>query len=273
VLEQFWPSHDTRRGVWGNEVRASALGEGANLFAHVDAHSSKLVLYMHAVLEVLNNASLLALRALNLQLGSLFCPSLELAMTPLRQIVQVLKQLWPSHDTWSRVWGDEVGASAFGERTNLLAHVNANSSELILQQRPVLQVSCGASGSFDLQLGSLAIPSLELAMTPLGQVVHVLEQFWPSHDTRRGVWSNKVWASALREGADLFAHVDAHSGKLILHMHAVLQVLNKASLFALGALNLQLGCLLCPSLELTMAPLRQVVQVLEQLWPSHDTWS
>merc|ERR1719440_1137233 len=118
-------------------------------------------------------------------------------------------------------------------------------------------------------LTGLRTPSLQLTVAPLRQVVHVLKQFWPRHHTWCRVGCHKVGASALGKGANFLAHVNTHSGKLVLQLHAVLQVLSKASLLALRALNK--GCLRPPALKLTMAPLRQVVHVLKQLWPSHDT--
>jgi hypothetical protein len=75
-----------------------------------------------------------------------------------------------------------------------------------------------------------------------------------SHDSRRGVWSHEAWTSALGEGVRFFAHVDAHSSKLVLHIREMLNVLSHTSLKALGALNLQLGSLPVPSLGSGMPP-------------------
>merc|ERR1719454_1212185 len=67
-------------------------------------------------------------------------PSLELTVAPFRQVVHVLKQFRPSHDTWCCVWSHKVRASAFWESSNLLAHVDANTSKLVLKLRSMLQV-------------------------------------------------------------------------------------------------------------------------------------
>merc|ERR1719310_671376 len=72
-------------------------------------------------------------------------PRLQLTMSPLRQVVHVLEQLWPSHHAWSRVWRYEVRASAFGVGADLLAHVYADSSELVLNLHAVGKVLCEAS--------------------------------------------------------------------------------------------------------------------------------
>merc|ERR1719168_514110 len=65
-----------------------------------------------------------------------------------------------------------------------------------------------------------------------------------------------------------------------MHLHAMFGVLDQACFLSVHALRaktdgagcfLQLRCLLCPSLQLTMAPFRQIVHVLEKLGPSHHT--
>merc|ERR1719393_36907 len=107
------------------------------------------------MIEVLSKAGFLVLRTLLMhtcegQLGALLqlrCrlgPSLQFPVAPLRQVVHVLKQLGPGHHARSRVWRYEVRASALGMGADLLAHVHANTSKLVLKLRTVLQVSCHA---------------------------------------------------------------------------------------------------------------------------------
>merc|ERR1719272_168230 len=86
-------------------------------------------------------------------------------------------------------------------------------------------------------------PTLQLACTPLAQVVHVLEELWPGHDAWCRIRGDKVWASALGVRADLFAHVLAESGQLVLKLHAVLEVLGEACLVCLHILRLEKGSL------------------------------
>merc|ERR1740130_464516 len=184
-------------------------------------------------------------------------------MSPLRQVVHVLEQFWPSHDTWCGICGDEIRASAFWECTDLLAHVHTDTGKLVLELRAVLQVLRNASllGLCALDERCLLCPTLQLTMSPLRQVIHMLEQLWPSHDTWCGIWGDEIRASAFWECSDLLAHVNADTGKLVLELRTMLEVLRKASL--LGLRTLDERCLLSPTLQLTMAPLRQVVHVLE----------
>merc|ERR1719310_1359500 len=155
VLKQFWPGHHTWCRIWRSKVWASAFRISANFLAHVDANSCELVLDLRAVSEVLNKASLLILRTLQvkacegnlgsfLQLRCLLRPRLQFTVAPFRQVVHVLKQLWPGHHSWRRIWRYEVWTSALRIGPDFLAHVHANTSELILQLRAVLQVSCHA---------------------------------------------------------------------------------------------------------------------------------
>merc|ERR1719198_2701214 len=72
------------------------------------------------------------------------CPCFQLAVAPLRQIVHVLKQLRPCHDAWCRIWGNKVWASALGESTNLLAHVNTDTSKLVLHLHAMAEILCKA---------------------------------------------------------------------------------------------------------------------------------
>ena len=58
MLKKLWPSHHTRRGIWSHKVRAGALGEGTNFFAHVDTDPSELVLKLRTVLQVICGAGL-----------------------------------------------------------------------------------------------------------------------------------------------------------------------------------------------------------------------
>merc|ERR1719375_401068 len=110
-------------------------------------------------------------------------------------------------------------------------------------------------------------------MTPLGEVVHVLEELIPSHHARGGIRGNKVWASAFGEGTDLLAHVHAHASNLVLHLGTLLLIDIDASLLTLLVLDLELGGLLTPVLELSMTPLREVIHMFEELVPGHDTRS
>merc|ERR1719265_1648743 len=99
---------------------------------------------------------------------------------------------------------------------------------------------------------SSALPRLQLTMAPFGEVVHMLQELWPGHDTRGGIWCNKVWAGAFREGANLLAHVDANTSQLVLQLHTALEVHIKARASILCLLNVELDlrCLLTPVLDL-----------------------
>jgi len=116
-------------------------------------------------------------------------------------------------------------------------------------------------------------------MAPIRQVVHVLQKLFPGHHARGRVGGHEVWAArALRVGAHLLAHVLADARELVLHLGAVLQVLRGARLAVLGDLEvlrvryhrlLERRSLLGPGLQLLMAPIRQVVHVLQKLFPGH----
>merc|ERR1719380_363974 len=105
-------------------------------------------------------------------------------------------------------------------------------------------------------------PRLQLTMAPLRQVVHVLEKLWPSHHAWGRVRGHEVGAGTFWVRTHFLAHVHANTGQLVLHLHAVTEVLSEASFFVLRTLPmntgerylgtlLQLGCLLRPCLELT----------------------
>merc|ERR1719183_159190 len=121
-------------------------------------------------------------------------------------------------------------------------------------------------------LASLLRPRLDLTVAPLGEVVHVGQEFLPGHDAWSRIWSDECWAlAALWVCADLLAHVLADAGKLVLQLGTAGEVLGHAGL--LGGLGLQGGCLLGPRLDLTVAPLGEVVHVRQELLPGHDAWS
>jgi len=119
-------------------------------------------------------------------------------------------------------------------------------------------------------------------MAPIRQVVHVLQKLFPGHHAWGRVGGDEVWAArALWVGAHLLAHVLADARELVLHLGAVLQVLCGARLAVLGDLEilrvryhrlLERRCLLGPGLQLLMAPIRQVVHVLQKLFPGHHAW-
>merc|ERR1740125_17095 len=72
------------------------------------------------------------------------------------------------------------------------------------------------------ELCCLGVPILDHALAPLDQVVHVLEELIPGHDTRGGVWGHEAWAlGALWVRADLLAHVLADACELVLDSHTV----------------------------------------------------
>merc|ERR1719440_1540891 len=101
-------------------------------------------------------------------------------------------------------------------------------------------------------------PCLQLTVAPFGQVVHVLEQFRPSHHAGCSIWLHKVWASALGVCTNFLAHLFTLSRKLVLNCDADLHIFSNASLLALSALHLDAhkrrGALR-PCLQLTVAPL------------------
>merc|ERR1719389_1262012 len=161
-------------------------------------------------------------------------PRLELTMAPLGEVVHVLEELVPGHDTWSGIWRHEARARALGVGTDLLAHVLASTGELVLDLRTALLLLCNASlllalcqrhvlnTLLDQGLGRCS-PGLELTVAPLGEVVHVLEELVPSHDTWNGIWRHEARASALRVCANLLAHVFASTCELVLKLSAVLE--------------------------------------------------
>merc|ERR1719261_1633454 len=80
-----------------------------------------------------------------LQRRRLLSPCLELLMAPVREVVHVLKELLPGHDPWRGVGGHEVWATAaLRVGADLLAHVLADRSELVLELRAAPQVLRGA---------------------------------------------------------------------------------------------------------------------------------
>merc|ERR1719401_3112213 len=68
VLQELRPSHHTWCRIWRHEVRASALRECANFFAHVYADPSELVLYLHTMGNIKSQARLLRLRTLHVKI-------------------------------------------------------------------------------------------------------------------------------------------------------------------------------------------------------------
>merc|ERR1719453_2461942 len=177
----------------------------------------------------------------NRSVSGLLCPRLQGLMAPVDQVVHVLEQLWPGHHVWCGVWRDEVWASALRVSTSLLAHVLACAGELVLQLSADGEILSNASffsqGTLFFQAnegrGPL-LPGLELAVAPFRQVVHVIEQLLPCHHAWSRIWCHEVWASALRIGSDLFAHGLAVARKLVLKLHAVLEVCCKTGTVLIG---------------------------------------
>merc|ERR1740125_18794 len=97
------------------------------------------------------------------------------------------------------------------------------------------------------ELCCLGVPILDHALAPLDQVVHVLEELIPGHDTRRGVRGHEAWAlGALWVRADLLAHVLADACEPVLDRGTVLEVVSQARAF----LGLdELGGLALPALD------------------------
>jgi len=162
VLEQLCPSHDTWSGIWRDEAFAlRAVGICTDLLAHFFADAGKLGLELHAMLQVyfrfcvraclLRSRSFLCNCRENgllrlLDEASLRVPALELILAPIDQVVHVLEQLRPSHDAWGGVWrGEALALRALGIRTNLLAHLLTDASELGLDLHAIAHIGCHAS--------------------------------------------------------------------------------------------------------------------------------
>merc|ERR1719229_1384407 len=95
-----------------------------------------------------------------------------------------------------------------------------------------------ALGALHLERRRLLVPTLDGVLAPSHQVVHVLQQLVPRHDTRRAVRLDEIRAlRALRVGADLLAHVLTHASQLVLKLNAMLKVSLRACLLALRALG------------------------------------
>merc|ERR1740121_2675421 len=105
----------------------------------------------------------------------------------------------------------------------------------------------------DLEDGGLGLPALDGFLAPLHEVVHVLQELLPRHDSRRGVRRDEVGAlSALGVGADLLAHLLADGRELVLKLRTVLEVLSGARCLAVSYLSgtlLEDGCLGLPALD------------------------
>merc|ERR1719422_1094872 len=112
-------------------------------------------------------------------------PTLQLVLAPGNQIVHVRKQLFPCHDSWSRIWLHEIRAlRTLGISSNLLAHGLTDASKLVLELHAVLQLLCNASLFGDsallcncrqhvmfahLQSRSFLAPRLQLVLAPSNQ--------------------------------------------------------------------------------------------------------
>jgi len=185
---------------------------------------------------------------------------------------------------------DEVGAvGALRVSANLLAHVLTGAREHVLQLSAVLEVLRGArlavlrveSRSL-LELRGLLAPPLELVPAPINKVVHVLQELIPRHHAWRRVGLDEVGAvGALRVSAHLLTHVLAGAREHVLQLGAVLEVLRGARVAVLRDLRvlrieghrlLERRGPLLPPLNHVVAPVREVVHVLQKLIPSHHAW-
>jgi len=217
-------------------------------------------------------------------------------VAPVREVVHVLQELIPRHHAWRRVRLDEVGATrALRVSTNLLAHVFTDARELVLHLSPVLEVLCGArlavlgdlrvlriEGHRLLERRGPLLPALDHVVAPVREVVHVLQELIPSHHAWRRVGLDEVGAvGALRVSAHLLTHVLAGAREHVLQLGAVLEVLRGARLAVLGDLRtlrieghrlLERRGPLLPPLNHVVAPVREVVHVLQKLIPSHHAW-
>jgi len=224
VVKQLIPSRHTRRGIWGHESWACALGIGTHFFAHVFTDSCELVLEGSTVLLRL----LLARHALQIllnQCACLFGPGLDLLMAPCTQVVHVLKQLWPGEDTWSGIWSHEIRAAcAKRVSTKFFAHVLTHTCQFVLNLCAHNSVRCLARFHLH-KSGRLRVPAFDCFTTPLNQVVHVVEQLIPSRHTRRSIGGHKSWACALGIGTHFFAHVLTDSCNLVLDSSTIFQFL------------------------------------------------
>jgi len=148
----------------------------------------------------------------------------------------VLQELIPSHHTWCRVGCDKSWAlSTLGVCADFFAHVLADACKLVLECDTCLGVCCNTRlfvsrcnglGVVCLEeLGCLGMPAFDLALAPLHQIVHVLKELIPCHDTWSRIRSHKTRAlRTLWVGTHLFAHVLADASHLVLHCQSVLEV-------------------------------------------------
>merc|ERR1719277_2399930 len=116
-------------------------------------------------------------------------------------------------------------------------------------------------------------------MAVAGHIIHVSQELIPCHHSRCLVGGVSVsWACALLGvSAKLLAHVDANVMEFVLNCDAVLQIFRHACLADLcnahcPCLALQ-RCHAPPTLDGRMSIAGNIVHVLEQLVPSHDTRS
>jgi len=110
----------------------------------------------------------------------------------------------------------------------------------------------------------------------------VLQELIPRHHAWRRVRLDEVGATrALRVSTNLLAHVFTDARELVLHLSPVLEVLCGARLAVLGDLRvlrieghrlLERRGPLLPALDHVVAPVREVVHVLQELIPSHHAW-
>jgi len=68
-------------------------------------------------------------------------PGFELIMPPVNKVVHVLKELFPSHHSWSWIWWDESCAlGAVWISADLFAHILTHIGELALHLGTILEV-------------------------------------------------------------------------------------------------------------------------------------
>merc|ERR1712232_446436 len=268
VLKQLLPSHHTRSGVRSDEVRATtAQWVCSELLAHVLAKACELVLHLcthHCV-------GLLA--GLHLHKStSLRMPALDCVCTPVDQIVHVLQELIPGHDTWSGIRWGEARARALGVSTDLLAHVLADSCNLVLDGGTMNQGLLLARHALQLLLNqstSSCGPGFDLPVAPLREVVHVLEELLPGHHSWSRIRSDEIWAATAQwVCSKLLAHVLAKARKLVLHLGADFNLVLLARLHLHKSTGLRM-----PALDGVCTPVDQIVHVLQELIPGHDTRS
>merc|ERR1719183_2865344 len=76
-----------------------------------------------------------------------------------------------------------------------------------------------------LQGRRLLPPSLELIVSPIGEIIHVFQKLFPGHHTWR--WVRRYEALALRAAwvrTKFLAHLFAETRKLVLQLRATLQI-------------------------------------------------